>query len=321
MMKEMRRHGHGHRHGHGPGSHDSHGAHIGRKVDERYLRLALCLVVSFMIFEVIVAITSRSLVLFADAGHMLTDAGALALSIWALRLAIRPATTQWTFGLKRAEILSAAINGITLVIVAAVIIVEAIARLVHPPHVQGIAIIIVAGVGVLMNLTAAMLISRANRSNLNIAAALAHLVTDLWAFIGTFGAGIIIVFVGYERSDAIASLFVAALMFKTAWSLLRDSGRILFEAAPIGVDLEEVRRHLLTEDHVRDVHDLHAWVVTSDLPALSAHIVLDDSCFLDGHAPRILDGLQQCLLDHFDLEHSTFQLETPAHASHEGEMH
>lgn len=310
MMKSTRGHGHG-----------SHGIHATREVDERYLRIALGLVVIFMIFEIVVALTSHSLVLFADAGHMLSDAGALALSIWAIRLALRPATSQWTFGLKRAEILSAAINGITLIVVAIVIIAEAIGRLVHPPHVEGLAIVLVAGVGVVMNLAATILISQANRLNLNIAAAFAHLVTDLWAFIGTLSAGLIIVFVGYERSDAIASLFVAALMCKTAWSLLRDSGRILFEAAPIGIDLDEVRKHLLTEDHVRDVHDLHAWVVTSDLPALSAHIVLDDSCFLDGHAPRILDGLQQCLLDHFDLEHSTFQLETPAHASHEGETH
>ncbi len=125
----------------------------------------------------------------------------------------------------------------------------------------------------------------------------------------------------YYRADAIASLFVAALMFKTAWSLLRDSGRILFEAAPAGIDLAEVRAHLLAEEHVRDVHDLHAWVVTSDLPALSAHIVLDDACFREGHVPKILDVLQRCLADHFDLEHSTFQFETPSHFEHEREVH
>jgi cobalt-zinc-cadmium efflux system protein len=283
--------------------------------------MALGLIVVFMAFEVTIATISHSLVLFADAGHMLIDAGALALSIWAIRLALQPPTPQWTFGLKRAEILSTAINGITLVVVAIIIAFEAIGRLVHPPHVTGIAIIFVASIGVVINLVAVKLISRANRNNLNIAGAFAHLLTDLWAFLGTLGAGIIIVFSGYERSDAIASLFVASLMLKTAWSLLRDSGRVLFEAAPIGVDLDEVRKHLLTEDHVRDVHDLHAWVVTSDLPALSAHIVVDDSCFLDGHAPQILDGLQQCLADHFDLEHSTFQLEAPGHASHEGDTH
>lgn len=279
------------------------------------------MIVLFMAVEIVAAVTSHSLVLLADAGHMLTDAGAIALSILALRLAIRPATPQWTFGLKRAEILSAAINGVTLAVVGTLISVEAIQRLVHPPSVTGIAVIVVAGAGVVVNLIATLLLSRANQTNLNISGAFAHLVTDLWAFLATLGAGIVIVFTGFDRMDAIASMLVAALMFRTAGSLLRDSGRILFEAAPIGIDLTEVRNHLLAEDHVRDVHDLHAWVVTSDLPALSAHIVLDESCFNDGHAPQILDGLQRCLADHFDLAHSTFQLETPGHIDHEGETH
>jgi len=292
-----------------------------READERYLGGAFALIVAFLAIEVVVAITSHSLVLLADAGHMLTDAGAIALSIWALRLAVRPATTQWTFGLKRAEILSAALNGVTLAVVGTLITVEAIGRLIRPPHVGGLAIVVVAAIGVTMNLLATLLLSKAHRSNLNIAGAFAHLLTDLWAFIGTLGAGLVILFTGFERADAIASIFVSALMIKTAWSLLRDSGRILFEAAPAGIDLSEVRSHLLAGEHVRDVHDLHAWVVTSDLPALSAHIVLDDMCFRDGHAPQILDELRKCLVDHFDLEHSTFQLETPSHFSREREMH
>jgi len=299
----------------------SHAHEHSREADEHLLGGAFTLIVAFMTIEIVVAITAHSLVLLADAGHMLTDAGAIALSIWALRLALRPATTQWTFGLKRAEILSAAINGVTLVVVGVLITVEAIQRLIRPPHVGGLAIVVVAAVGVVMNLFATLLLSKANRSNLNIAGAFSHLLTDLWAFIGTFGAGLVILFTKFDRADAIASIFVAALMLKTAWSLLRDSGRILFEAAPAGIDLAEVRNHLLAEEHVRDVHDLHAWVVTSDLPALSAHIVLDDACFLDGHAPQILDVLQRCLADHFDLEHSTFQLEAPNHFDHEGEMH
>lgn len=292
-----------------------------RAADERFLLGAFVLIVAFMAVEIAVAILSHSLVLLADAGHMLTDAGAIALSIWALRLAVRPATTQWTFGLKRAEILSAAINGLTLFVVGLLITFEAIQRLVRPPHVAGVAILIVAAIGVAMNLLATLLLSKANRSNLNISAAFAHLLTDLWAFIGTFGAGLLILFTKFYRADAIASIFVAALMFKTAWALLRDSGRILFEAAPVGIDLADVRKHLLAEEHVRDVHDLHAWVVTSDLPALSAHVVLDDECFNDGRAPLVLDELQRCLTEHFGLNHSTFQLETPSHLGHENEMH
>ncbi len=307
-----------------PGSGDRADPHAhghSRGADECYLVGAFSLIIAFMTVEIVVAIASHSLVLLADAGHMLTDGGAIALSIWALRLALRPATVQWTFGLKRAEILSAAINGVTLVVVGAVISIEAIRRLINPPQVGGLAIVVVAAIGVAMNLVATLLLSRANRSNLNISGAFAHLLTDLWAFIGTFGAGLVILFTKYDRADAIASIFVAALMFKTAWSLLRDSGRILFEAAPAGIDLAVVRTHLLAEEHVQDVHDLHAWVVTSDLPALSAHIVLDDACFRDGHAPKILDDLQRCLADHFDLEHSTFQFETPSHSAHEGETH
>jgi cobalt-zinc-cadmium efflux system protein len=301
--------------------HAGHGEHLSRELDEHYLRLALALMFTFMVAEATVAVLSHSLVLLADAGHMLTDAAALALSIWAIRLSIRPATVQWTFGLKRAEILSAAVNGISLVIVAVVIAVEAVQRLVHPPHVIGLAVVIVASAGVVMNLAATVLISKGNRSNLNIAAAFAHLLTDLWAFLGSVGAGIIIIFTGYLRADAIASILIALIMLKAAWSILRDSGRILFEAAPVGIDLAEVQEHLLQVEHVRDVHDLHAWVVTSDLPALSAHVVLDDSSFTDGRAPEILDKLQNCLKDHFDLAHSTFQLESVGHAAHEFGLH
>jgi len=292
-----------------------------RENDERYLIAALAIIVAFMAVEVVVAIMARSLVLLADAGHMLIDAAAVALSVMAIRLARRPATPQWTFGLKRAEVVSAAINGLTLIVVACLIAAEAIRRLLHPPKVAGLPIILVAAVGIGMNLLVTLLVSKADQENLSVAGAFAHLLTDLWAYIATFGAGIAIIVSGYSRSDAIASLLVAALMMKTAWALLRDSGRILFEAAPIGMDLAEVRAHLLATEHVQDVHDLHAWVVTSDLPALSAHIVLDDSCFQDGRAPQVLRTLQRCLIDHFDLEHSTFQLESSSHAVQEGTSH
>jgi len=146
-------------------------------------------------------------------------------------------------------------------------------------------------------------------------------ITDLYAFIGTLIAGIVIILTGFERADSIASLIVVALMLKAAWGLLRDSGRVLLEAAPEGIDLADVRTHLLESDHVHDVHDLHVWTVTSNLPTLSAHVVLDDSCFHDGHAPQLLDELQGCLVGHFDVEHSTFQLEPVSHADHEPGTH
>jgi cobalt-zinc-cadmium efflux system protein len=301
-------------------SHDhSHGS--SRDADVRYLRVALGLIVAFMVFEVAIALLVRSVVLLADAGHMLTDALALAASLWAVRLALRPAQGQWSFGFQRAEILSAAINGITLLVVGAAVAIESVRRLVSPPTVQGGAVLAVAAVGICVNLLATWVLGRANRSSLNVAGAYAHIVTDLYAFAATAIAGLLIVVTGFERADPIASLLVVALMFRAAWGLLRDSGRILLEAAPKGVDLAGVREHLLEAEHVIDVHDLHAWTVTSDLPALSAHVVIERGCFADGHAPRILDELQACLIGHWDVEHSTFQLEPAGHAEHEPGAH
>jgi cobalt-zinc-cadmium efflux system protein len=306
-------HGHGHDHAHGQGA--------SREADQRYLRAALALIVGFMVVEIGAAIVAHSLALLADAGHMLTDAVAIAASIWAMRLAARPVTDAWTYGFKRAEILTAAINGVTLVIAAVLIVVGATERLIHPAKVNGPALIVVAAVGVLVNLAATLVLSRANRSRLNLAATYAHVATDLYAFGGTLLAGVIIVATGFERADAIASLVVVVLMLFAAQRLLRESGRIMLEAAPRGVDLALVRAHMLATAHVTDVHDLHAWVLTSDLPALSAHVVVEESCFVDGHAPQILDELQECLIGHFDLEHSTFQLEPPGHTGHESGSH
>jgi cobalt-zinc-cadmium efflux system protein len=274
-----------------------------------------------MVGEVTTAIAAHSLVLLADAGHMLTDAGALGIAIWATRLAERPTTDVWTFGFKRAEILSAAVNGIALLVIATIVTAGAVDRLLHPSVIRGPVLIIVAGIGIGVNLGATFILAKANQTSLNIAGAFAHLLTDLWAFIATAAAGVVIVVTGFERADAIASLVIVGLMLRAAHGLLRDSGRVLLEAAPAAVDLTHVRSHLLQAPHVTDVHDLHAWVVTSDLPALSAHVVVSDNCFADGHAPQILDELQACLLGHFDVEHSTFQLEPPGHTDHETTAH
>ena len=308
-------HGPGHAHG---GGHE-HG--IGPDADRRYLIIALALLVAFMITEVVVAVTSGSLVLLSDAGHMLSDVGAIGASLWAMSLAARPAAGAWTFGWKRAEILSAAGNGITLLVVSGIVAFEAIRRLIHPPTVDGAPVLVVALIGVAVNIAAAWVLAKANRSSLNVEGAYQHILTDLYGFIGTVIAAIVILTTGFNRADAIASLIVVALMLKAAWGLLRDSGRVLLEAAPEGIDLADVRTHLLESDHVHDVHDLHVWTVTSNLPTLSAHVVLDDSCFHDGHAPQLLDELQGCLVGHFDVEHSTFQLEPVSHADHEPGTH
>ena len=300
-------------------SRHTHGVSAG--ADTRYLSIALALIVGFMVIEVVVALTSGSLALLSDAGHMLTDAGAIGASLWAIRLSARPATGSWTFGWKRAEILSAAGNGITLLVVGALVAFEAIRRLLDPPPVQGAPVLVVALLGVVVNLAAAWVLAKANRSSLNVEGAFQHILTDLYAFVATFIAGVVIVATGFTRADAIASLVVVALMFHAAWGLLRDSGRILLEAAPAGVDLDQIRDHLRENDHVLDVHDLHVWTVTSDLPALSAHVVVDDDCFHDGHTPQLLDQMQDCLVGHFDVEHSTFQFEPASHGDHEHHDH
>src|SRR5579872_5637477 len=289
--------------------------------DRGHLLAALVLLAAFMLAEVITALLSGSLALLSDAGHMLSDVGAIGGALWAISLAARPASGKWTYGLKRAEILSAAGNGITLLVVSGIVTAEAISRLIHPPAVDGGPVIAVASAGIVVNVAASWVLARANRSSLNVEGAFRHVLTDLYGFIGTVIAGIVIVTTGFTRADAIASLLVVMLMVKAAWELLRDSGRILLEAAPEGTDMEQVRAHLAEVPHVLGVHDLHAWTVTSGLPALSAHIVIEDDCFNDGHAPRLLDHLQECLAGHFDIEHSTFQLEAAAHAGHEPGTH
>jgi cobalt-zinc-cadmium efflux system protein len=301
--------GHGHQHG------------SAADTDRRYLLIALGLLGAFMAVEVVVAVTSGSLVLLSDAGHMLSDVGALAASLWALHLAARPAAGAWTFGWKRAEILSAAGNGITLLVVSGIVGVEAIHRLVHPPAVQGLPVLVVALIGIAVNIAATVVLAKGNRSSMNIEGAFQHILTDLYGFIGTVIAAIVILTTGYTRADAIASLVVVGLMLKASYGLLRDSGRVLLEAAPKDTDLDDIRRHLTEVDHVHNIHDLHVWTVTSNLPALSAHVVVDDDCFHDGHVPQLLDELQTCLVGHFDVEHSTFQFEQASHAEHEHDTH
>jgi len=301
--------------------HDGHAHGVAAGADRRCLTIALALIIGFMVVEVAVALVSGSLALLSDAGHMLTDAGAIGASLWAIRLAARPARGVWTFGWKRAEILSAAVNGITLLVIGALVGFEAIRRLIQPPPVAGGPVLVVALLGVVVNLVAVWVLAKASRSSLNVQGSFTHILTDLYGFIATFIAGVVIVFTGFVRADAIASLIVVGLMFHAAWGLLRDSGRILLEAAPEGTDLTAIRGHLATNEHVIDVHDLHVWTVTSNLPALSAHVVIDDGCFHDGHAPELLDEMQACLVGHFDVEHSTFQFEPAGHAQHEHDAH
>ena len=278
----------------------------------RRLGLALALILAFMAVEVVVGILASSLALLSDAAHMLTDAGAIALALVAARLAGRPAQGGYTFGLKRAEILSAQINGVTLVALAAVIVFEGIRRLISPPDVEGAAVVVVALAGIVVNLVAAMVLAGADRRSLNVEGAFQHVLTDLYAFIATAIAGGVILATGFGAADGIAALFVAALMLRSGWGLLRESGRVLLEAAPRGIDPQEIGRMLAAEPHVVEVHDLHVWEVTSGMPSLSAHVTVGAGCDTQSHRRRLAELLHQ----RFGIDHTTLQVE----ARHEGPL-
>jgi cobalt-zinc-cadmium efflux system protein len=255
--------------------------------------------------EVVVGIAARSLALLSDAAHMLTDAGALALSLVAIRLARRPAKGAMTYGLGRSEILAAAINGTTLLVLGLLIVYEGIRRLSDPPETEGAAVLIVALAGVAVNLAATWVLSQANRRSLNVEGAFQHIFTDLVAFIATAIAGAVILATGFTRADGIAALFVAAIMLYAAWGLLYESGRVFLEAAPRGLDPEEIGRRMARRAGVAEVHDLHIWEVTSGFPALSAHVLVGRDA--DCHEAR--RDLERLLHDEFGIEHTTLQVE------------
>jgi cobalt-zinc-cadmium efflux system protein len=289
-----------HDHDHGAGhSHAPVDATAGR------LRVALGLLVGLMTVEVVFGILASSLALLSDAAHMLTDAGALALALVAIRLSARPAKGAMTYGLKRTEILSAQFNGATLLVLGLLIVYEGIRRLIEPPAVEGAIVLVVALVGVVVNLIATVVLHGADRSSLNVEGAYQHVLTDLAAFIATAVAGAVILLTGWDRADGIASLFVAAVMLRAAWGLLRDSGRIFLEAAPRGIDVRAVGSAMIAVPGITEVHDLHVWEVTSGFPALSAHVLVgsDDDC----HRARM--DLEAVLHDRFGIQHTTLQVD------------
>jgi cobalt-zinc-cadmium efflux system protein len=286
--------------------HDHHDHHDHSRVrDRRALAIALGLILAFMVFEVAAGLVAGSLALLADAGHMLTDALALAGALVAARLATRRPGGQWTFGLGRAEILAAQANGITLLVVGIWVIYGAVRRLIDPPEVRGGLVLVVALVGIAVNLAATGVLAQASRESLNVRGAFLHVATDLAAFVGTAIAGAVVLLTGWDRADPVAGLFVAALMLRSAWLLLRESGRIFMEASPAGIDPAAVARALAADDAVVEVHDLHVWTVTSGFPALAAHVLVtpDSDC----HAAR--RRLQRVLEDRFDVHHVTLQVD------------
>jgi cobalt-zinc-cadmium efflux system protein len=284
---------------------DAHAHGIRRDADRRALVVALALIGSFMAVEVVVGILASSLALLSDAGHMLTDAGAIALALFAARLADRPAGGAMTYGMGRAEVLSAQVNGATLGVLAVLVVYEAIRRLASPPDVEAVPVLVVALAGVVVNLAAARVLAGANRRSLNVEGSYRHVVTDLYAFVATAVAAVAILVTGFARADAIASLVVAALMLQSAYVLLRASGRVFLEAAPEGVDPDAIGHALAAQRGVVEVHDLHVWEVTSGFAALSAHVLVGANA--DCHAAR--RELEAMLAERFDIHHTTLQVE------------
>ena len=290
----MHDHAHGHPHGGGE--------------DARRLALALALILAFMAGEIVAGLLAHSLALLSDAAHMLTDAGALAMSLFVLRLAAQPVGGNRTFGLRRSEILSAQANGAALLVLAGLIIYGAVRRLVSPPDANGTAILVVALVGIGVNLLATWQLSGANRRSLNVEGSFQHILTDLVAFIATAVAGAVILATGWVRADPVAALLVAAFMLWASWRLLRDSGRVLLDIAPAELPVTEIGTAMAAHPGVVEVHDLHVWEVTTEFPTLSAHVLVEPGA--DCHGIR--HELEQLLRDRFGLEHTTLQVEHAA---------
>jgi cobalt-zinc-cadmium efflux system protein len=307
--------GHGHGgHGHAGHGHAGHAHfHSARDADRRALKTALALIVSFMAAEVVAGILASSLALLSDAAHMLTDAAALALSLAAAKLVERPARGAMTYGMGRAEILSAQANGVTLLVLAFVIVYDAIRRIASAPHVHGTVVLVTALVGIAVNLLAARVLaggSRDGERSLNVEGSYRHILTDLYGFLMTAVAAIVIMATGFARADAIASIVIAGLMLHAAFGLLIASGRVFMEAAPAGLDPHEIGHALAHHPGVVEVHDLHVWEVTSGFPALSAHVVT----VAGGDCHELRHELQDVLRERFEIEHTTIQVDHEAAA-------
>ncbi|HEY8338392.1 MAG TPA: cation diffusion facilitator family transporter [Egibacteraceae bacterium] len=285
----------GHSHSHAPSA----------DADRRKLLLALAIIASFMGVEVAAGLIADSVALLSDAAHMLTDAVAIGLALVAARLAARPSSGTFTFGLKRAEILSAQINGASLLVLGAILGYESIGRLSDPPEVGGALVIVVGVIGALANVGAAWALASAERKSLNIEGARAHVLADLYGSLAAIAGGVAVVAAGFDRADAIAALVVVALMFRSGWALLRDASRVLLEATPKGMDSVQIGRAMSEQPGICEMHDLHVWEVTSGFPALSAHVLVAEGD--DCHRRR--REMQAMLSERFGIDHTTLQVD------------
>ena len=303
----------GHGHAHVPAT-----ASAGQR---RRLAVVLGLTLAVLVAEAVGAALTGSLALLADAGHMATDAAGIALALGAVTLAQRPPGGRRTFGWQRLEILAAVANGLVLIAVAGFVLVQAVRRIGNPPEVDSAPMLVIAGIGLLVNLAALAVLHRGRTASLNVRGAYLEVLADALGSVAVVAAALVIATTGWTPADTVASLLIGGLVLPRAWHLLREALDVLLEAAPRGVDMAQVRAHILGVDGVVGVHDLHAWTITSGLPVLSAHVVVTDEALDAGHGGRVLDALCACLGEHFDVAHCTFQLESGAHAGHESPVH
>lgn len=311
---------------HGASNHRAHTHSHGSRLTltgehRRSLAAVMLITLAVALAEAIGAWASGALVLLADAAHMAADAAGVGLSLLAVVFSARPATPQRTFGYARAEILAAVVNAVVLFIMSVFIVVQGISRLVNPSPVRSPLLIVFGVVALTANATSLLILRRGQSASLNIRGAFLEVASDALGAAAVIVTGIVIETTGFTRADPIASLAVGALILPRTWRLLADAVNVLLEASPRGIDLSEVRAHLTGLAGVCEVHDLHAWTITSGLPVLSVHVVVEPEVLADGRSGAMLDALQECLRGHFDVTHSTFQLELAGHADHERPMH
>ncbi|MFB6962318.1 cation diffusion facilitator family transporter [Streptomyces sp. NPDC056309] len=307
--------GHDHGHAHGAGAGGTAGAaHRGT------LRIALSITLTVMVVEIVGGLLADSLALVADAAHMATDALGLGMALLAIHFANRPPSGNRTFGYARAEILAALANCLLLLGVGSYVLYEAVQRFLTPAPTNGGLMIVFGAIGLVANSISLMLLMRGQKESLNVRGAFLEVAADALGSVAVMISAAVILLTGWQAADPVASLLIGLLIVPRTFRLLRETLDVLLEAAPKNVDMDEVREHILELDGVEDVHDLHAWTITSGLPVLSAHVVVrSDALSAIGHE-KLLHELQGCLGDHFDVEHCTFQLEPSGHAEHEARL-
>lgn len=307
-------HDHGHSHGGPPPTGTAAAAYKGR------LRIALGITLSVMVVEIVGGLVTNSLALIADAAHMATDALGLAMALLAIHFANRPPTQNATFGYARAEILAALANCLLLLGVGGYVLIEAVERFITPAETKGGLTIVFALVGLVANMISLSLLVKGQKDSLNVRGAYLEVLADALGSVTVLVAAGLILLTGWSYADPIASLVIGLMIVPRTVKLLRETLSVLLEAAPKGVDMAEVREHILRTPGVEDVHDLHAWTITSGMPVLSAHVVVSQDLLDSVGHEKVLHELQGCLGDHFDVEHCTFQLEPGGHAAHEAKL-